>query len=321
MHLPRSPLRRAATAWAAVAVTVVGVLAAPSATAAPRHHATVDPGLAAAVAAGQEATFFVVLDSRPDLSGATRQRGKARKVAAYQALRAEATRDQISLTRDLDQAKIGYESYWIANAVKVTGGRNLVERLAARPDVAALRQEQRYAIDTVAMGAVTTTETADPDWGVKDIGADQVWSQYADRGEGVVVASIDSGVEFNHPALADNYRGSLGDGTYNHDYNWYDASGECPDSGTPCDNNGHGTHTMGTMVGAPAASNRRRSRARSGSPPRAARPTTARHLAAEGRPVDPRADRPRTGRTPGPISRRTSSTTPGAAGTPPSTRT
>ncbi|MGC5410647.1 S8 family serine peptidase, partial [Streptomyces sp. DT225] len=29
---------------------------------------------------------------------------------------------------------------------------------------------------------------------------------------------------------------------------WYDASGECP-TDAPCDNNGHGTHTMGTMVG------------------------------------------------------------------------
>ncbi|RZU74411.1 hypothetical protein EV384_2869 [Micromonospora kangleipakensis] len=92
MHLPRSPLWRAATAWAAVAVTVVGGLAAPAAAAAPRHHAAVDPGLAAAVAAGQEATFFVILDGRPDLSSATRQRGKERKAAAYQALRAEAAR-------------------------------------------------------------------------------------------------------------------------------------------------------------------------------------------------------------------------------------
>ncbi|WP_207232320.1 S8 family serine peptidase [Micromonospora kangleipakensis] len=233
-------------------MTVVGGLAVPAAAAAPRHNAIVDPGLAAAVGAGQEATFFVVVDGRTDLSGALRQRGKARKAAVFRALRAEATRDQSSLTRYLDQAKIGYESYWIANAVKVTGDRDLVERLAARPDVAALRQEQHYAISTVAMDPVTTTTTTttDPEWGVKDIGADQVWSQYADRGEGVVVASIDSGVEFNHPALADNYRGNLGDGTYNHDYNWYDASGQCPDSSTPCDNNGHGTHTMGTIAGA-----------------------------------------------------------------------
>ncbi|MHA5049100.1 S8 family serine peptidase [Streptomyces sp. SD15] len=250
MHLPRSSLRRAATALAAVAATLAGGFAAPAANAAPRHHAIVDPGLTAAVEAGKEATFFVVLDSRADLSGALRQRGKARKAAVFQALRAETARDQSSLTRYLDQAKIGYESFWIANAVEVTGDRDLVERLAARPDVAALKQEQHYAIDTAAMGAATTTETADPEWGVKDIGADQVWSQYDDRGEGVVVANIDSGVQFDHPALKGNYRGNLGDGTYSHDYSWYDASDQCPDSSTPCDNNGHGTHTMGTIAGA-----------------------------------------------------------------------
>ncbi|WP_406429909.1 S8 family serine peptidase [Streptomyces sp. NBC_01589] len=249
MYLPRSSLRRAATALAAVAATLAGGFAAPAANAAPRHHAIVDPGLTAAVEAGKEATFFVVLDSRADLSGALRQRGKARKAAVFQALRAETARDQSSLTHYLDQAKVGYESYWIANAVKVTGDRDLVERLAARPDVAALKQERHYAIDDAAMGSVTTAETTDPDWGVKDIRADQVWSQYDDRGEGVVVATIDSGVQFDHPALKGNYRGSLGDGTYNHDYNWYDASGQCPSS-APCDNNGHGTHTMGTIAGA-----------------------------------------------------------------------
>ncbi|MGW9196610.1 S8 family serine peptidase [Micromonospora chersina] len=248
MHLPRLSRWRAVIAGATVAVTTVGGLAVP-ANAAPRH-AIVDPALAATVDAGRDATFFVVLDSGANLSGAKRLRGKARKAAAYQALRAEATRHQSSLTRYLDQAKVGYESYWIANAVKVTGGRALVDRLAARPDVAALRQEKHYAIKTVAMGPVTTTEAPDPDWGIADIGADQVWSQYADRGEGVVIANIDTGVQFDHPGLVGNYRGNLGDGTFNHDYNWYDASGQCPDSTTPCDNNGHGTHTMGTMVGA-----------------------------------------------------------------------
>ncbi|WP_446219420.1 hypothetical protein [Micromonospora sp. IBHARD004] len=51
-------------------MTVVGGLAVPAAAAAPRHNAIVDPGLAAAVGAGQEATFFVVVDGRTDLSGA-----------------------------------------------------------------------------------------------------------------------------------------------------------------------------------------------------------------------------------------------------------
>ncbi len=37
-------------------------------------------------------------------------------------------------------------------------------------------------------------------------------------------------------------------GGYRHDYNWYDPSHVCPGD-APCDNAGHGTHTMGTMVG------------------------------------------------------------------------
>ncbi|MFE4953925.1 S8 family serine peptidase [Streptomyces sp. NPDC056653] len=52
-----------------------------------------------------------------------------------------------------------------------------------------------------------------------------------------------------HPALVGNYRGNNGDGSFTHDYNWYDPTGQCTTS-APCDNNGHGTHTMGTMVGA-----------------------------------------------------------------------
>ncbi|MFD5324469.1 S8 family serine peptidase [Streptomyces sp. NPDC127092] len=262
---PRSSLRRGATVWAATAATAAALLAAPSAAAAPAPDAPparttaaeVDPGVTATVAAGREATFFVVLAGQADLSRAHGQRGHARKArATFDALRAEAGRSQRALTRFLDDAKVGYESYWIANAVKVTGGKALVEKLAARPDVAALRQERHYALDTAAQGPVTaaaTATTADgavtPEWGVKDIKADQVWSQYDDRGEGIVVANIDSGVQYDHPALKANYRGSLGDGTFSHDYNWYDPTGQCT-GGVPCDNNGHGTHTMGTIAGA-----------------------------------------------------------------------
>ncbi|MEU1227240.1 S8 family serine peptidase [Streptomyces sp. NPDC005828] len=255
MHPPRSPLRsplrRGTTVWAAAAATAAALLAAPAATAEPSPHATVDPGVTAAVDAGGEATFFVVLADRADLSRARAQRGHEKKArAAFDELRTEAARSQASLTRFLDAAKVGHESYWIANAVKVTGGKALVERLAARPDVAALRQERHYALDAVEQNSGTAAEdAATPEWGVKDIKADQVWSQYDNRGEGIVVANVDSGVQFDHPALKGNYRGNLGDGTFSHDYNWYDPTGQCTD-GTPCDNNGHGTHTMGTIAGA-----------------------------------------------------------------------
>ncbi|MCS6940072.1 MAG: S8 family serine peptidase, partial [Roseiflexus sp.] len=83
-------------------------------------------------------------------------------------------------------------------------------------------------------------------WNIRAIRADRVWNEFGVTGQGVTVASIDTGGLVNHPALRDQYRGALGNGEYNHNYNWYDPQGAFP---APTDQNGHGTHTIGTMVG------------------------------------------------------------------------
>jgi subtilisin family serine protease len=260
MHLHRRA-RQSRIAWIAVAATAAAaLLSAPlftsSATAAPAAapSAKIDSALAKAVAGGGDATFFVVLDSTANLSGARSKSVHAAKArAAYTELRTEATTSQRSLTSYLDQHKIGHEDFWLANAVKVTGDEDLVDDLAARSDVAELVKERHYKLDgvesKVSKAAATAADDDTPEWGVSAIEADKVWSQYDDRGEGIVVANIDSGVQFDHPDLVANYRGNNGDGSFTHDYNFFDATGECPTS-APCDNNGHGTHTMGTMVGA-----------------------------------------------------------------------
>ncbi|MFD7075941.1 S8 family serine peptidase [Nocardioides sp. NPDC059952] len=235
----------------ALAVTAV---AAPSAGANPSS-VTIDPTLEKAVSDGGEATFFVVLKAKADLAPSRAKKSKdAKATATYGALRAGANRAQKSLTAYLDAHKVGHEDFWITNSVLVTGGEALVDELAQRNDVAELVKEKHYALDTPkgdsAPEAATEDETAaTPEWGITDVKADQVWSKYADRGEGVVIANIDSGVQFDHPALVGSYRGNNGDGSFTHDYNFFDPTGTCTD-GAPCDNNGHGTHTMGTMVGA-----------------------------------------------------------------------
>jgi len=83
-------------------------------------------------------------------------------------------------------------------------------------------------------------------------------------GQGVVIGGQDTGYNWDHPALINQYRGW--DGVVaDHNHNWHDAihednphsSGEnnCGfDSIVPCDDNGHGTHTMGIMVGDDGAS-------------------------------------------------------------------
>ncbi|MET7368155.1 S8 family serine peptidase [Streptomyces sp. NPDC005566] len=264
MHLPRAPRRRAAAWAAAAAITAAAVLAGsapafaqPDAAATAgsgKKTARIDPAVLDTVGRGMESTFFVVLKNRADLSAARGKRTHEDKAkSAFTSLRKEADRSQTSIRSALDRAKVGYEPYWIANALKVTGDEELVSRLAARDDVVSIRQERTYHLDKLEETAVAgpaVESASDPEWGVKDIGADQVWSQFDDRGEGIVIANVDSGVQYDHPALKGNYRGNLGDGTFSHDYNWYDPTGQCGTSGTPCDNNGHGTHTMGTMVGA-----------------------------------------------------------------------
>ncbi|MGY4914353.1 S8 family serine peptidase [Streptomyces sp. 900116325] len=260
MHLPRSPRRRTAV-WAAAAITAAAALSGPapafaqSAADPSPVTAKVDSAVLDTVEDGKESTFFVVLRPQADLSAAEGKRTHADKArSAFSALRKKAESSQAPLQAFLDKERVGYQSFWIANALKVTGDEKLVTALAGRSDVKSIRKERTYHLDETEQNSVTDAAAdADPvaaEWGVKDIKADQVWSQYDDRGEGVVIANVDSGVQFDHPALVGNYRGNLGDGTFSHDYNWYDPTGQCGTGGTPCDNNGHGTHTMGTMVGA-----------------------------------------------------------------------
>ncbi len=72
-------------------------------------------------------------------------------------------------------------------------------------------------------------------------------------GQGIVVADGDTGFRWDHNAIKPHYRG-WNASTASHDYNWHDSvhsgGGVCgPNSPQPCDDNGHGTHTMGTSIG------------------------------------------------------------------------
>jgi serine protease AprX len=169
---------------------------------------------------------------------------------------------QRALRAWLDARHVAYRAFYIVNALLVRGDRGLLLGLAERPDVARILTNPSVAIEPEPapplMQAASSEAVTSIPWGVQRIGAPEVWD-LGYHGEGVVVAGQDTGYQWDHPALQQQYRGWDG-ASVDHDYNWHDAihiaGGDCPaDSPVPCDDHGHGTHTMGTILGDDGGSN------------------------------------------------------------------
>jgi subtilisin family serine protease len=165
----------------------------------------------------------------------------------YRKLRDVAFRSQAALRATLGERGVAYKPFWIVNAIRLAADHALLLELAAREDVKAIYPDRALSLEAPQRGR-QEPRVATVEWNIVRIRAPKVWSQYDDRGEGIVVANIDTGVQFDHPALVRQYRGNLGSGSFDHNFNWADPSGACP-SRAPCDNVSHGTHTMGVMVG------------------------------------------------------------------------
>lgn len=195
-------------------------------------------------------TFWIILRDKADLSPAFNiKKDKDRGDFVYKTLKSVADRSQAGLRAFLATTGVKYFPFWIANTIQVRdAGTALLNQIAARPEVEKIVADKVYPLPPVMPGDdVKTPNTTE--WGLDNIQAPQVWSTFNDRGEGIVVANVDTGFQYDHPALVAKYRGNLGGGNFDHNYNWYDPSAVCPDPNVPCDNVGHGSHTMGTMVG------------------------------------------------------------------------
>lgn len=196
-------------------------------------------------------TVWAKMKQKPDLSGAAATSDwTLRGALVHTTLTNTARSSQTSLLSYLEAQQIAHQSFWITNVIKVRADEKTVRAIAQRSDVAGVLEDHPLAIvphKRLSL-AVTPQEVV---WNIQSIRAPEVWNTLGTRGEGIVVATIDTGVEYSHPALVAQYRGRLADGTFDHNYSWYDPSAVCgaPPSAAPCDNVGHGTHTMGTLVG------------------------------------------------------------------------
>ena len=228
----------------------------------PPRPPAIAPQVWEATAGGTQTDALIFLKEQADLSAA---KGlsvpEERRRYVYDVLRETARRSQAGLRSELDDAGVGYRSFYIVNMIALQGDRALLTRLARRSEVAHIvaNPKLRQTLPEPELGALRPQGREGIEWNVERVNADDVWD-LGYEGEGVIVAGQDTGYDWDHPALIERYRGFNGI-TATHDYNWHDAihdaGSDCgADSPVPCDDNGHGTHTMGTIVGDDGAGNR-----------------------------------------------------------------
>ncbi len=127
---------------------------------------------------------------------------------------------------------VSYIPFWIFNGFSVIAAPDAIQELAAHPDVLSITADE---LDIVP--AASPQALSNPQPNITLINAPALWSM-GFTGQGVVVATMDSGVSMAHTDLASRWRGGAN--------SWYDPYGQHP--AAPVDLSGHGTWTMGVMV-------------------------------------------------------------------------
>lgn len=250
-----SSLVMAAALAAASLAPAAGAAATPAPAAAPaRPVLSYGARLLLAGAPGEASiTVVVELAEQPVLpDGRGRTKGQ-RQRDVVQSLRSHADRTQAplrtQLVRRMAQGTVdGIQPLWISNSIVVTARPSVVEWLSTRPEVASITPNDVDIVATSATvpaapgapaspGAAGAAPVAPAEPNVAAVGAPAVWAS-GTTGQGVVVASLDSGVDLSHPDLSSKWKGGNGA--------WFDPYGQ---QATPADTTGHGTQTLGVILG------------------------------------------------------------------------
>jgi subtilisin family serine protease len=198
--------------------------------------------------ANQETALFKIQDSMPKLVSTTNAGDKIsghKNVIENLIDRAAVLQsDFVSVLDNLKSENliIDYKAYWIANVIAVTADSAIIWQLAQRDDIMQIGEDYPVELITPVESDIPAIASNGPEAGLNAVSAPQAWSLGLD-GAGTLVCNFDTGVNGNHTALMAKYRGNNGGSAA---ACWFDPF---TNTSYPSDLQGHGTHTMGTMVG------------------------------------------------------------------------
>jgi hypothetical protein len=203
----------------------------------------VEPQLRAQIAEDGASGYLIYFREAPDLSGAYGMDWEARGRFVVRLLQETAERSQADVRAYLDAQGADYQAFWIDNVIVVESSSEAAfNGLLAFPEIAALRTRRHPILhEPEELNAAVNNGPTAIEPNISHVLADQVWAM-GYRGEGMVVANIDTGILWTHEAIEPHYRGNDG----NHDYDWWDPY---DNDLLPNDPHSHGSHTAGTMVG------------------------------------------------------------------------
>jgi serine protease AprX len=121
---------------------------------------------------------------------------------------------------------------WIISAVAANVPADVIDQLRQDPEVLGIRLDQVLESPFPMAGSA-----AFPEWNIAVVAAPELW-RLGYLGGSVVVATMDTGVDGQHPDLTAGFRGG--------NNSWFDPYGQ---HATPYDRTGHGTQVMGIIAG------------------------------------------------------------------------
>jgi len=181
--------------------------------------------------------IIVILHDRIDLTRFKDKRKAIRRARIIRALRDKASKAQQPLRKLFLRKHINrFVPIWLINAIALSATPEVIRELAKHPAVESIEIDAQIPAPELPADSGSTTA----EWNIDSIRARGLWT-LGFRGQGVVIASTDTGVDWNHPDLKRRWRGG--------NNSWWDAYDPDYLNAKPSDSSGHGTAVMGLMLG------------------------------------------------------------------------